>query len=73
MEINKKNSHFNEERPKGNCTRANEANKPVENGANTSAFVNQGAIKWGEIRKKWVGDQSQKPVKVPKDPILRYI
>ncbi|XP_073017586.1 uncharacterized protein [Primulina eburnea] len=72
MEIDTKISHFNEERPKGNCTRVNEPNTPVDIGAKTSVFINQGATKWEEIRKKWVGDQSQKPAKVPKDPILSW-
>lgn len=30
------------------------------------------AISWHESRRKWIGDLSQRPERVPKDPIIRY-
>lgn len=29
-------------------------------------------IAWHESRRKWVGDQSQRPDRMVKDPIIRY-
>ncbi|KAI4351484.1 hypothetical protein L6164_005850 [Bauhinia variegata] len=37
-----------------------------------STFVNHAAIAWHEDRRKWVGDKSKYPSKMPKDPIISW-
>lgn len=38
----------------------------------TSTFVNHAAIAWHEDRRKWVGDKSQHPPRIAKDPIISW-
>ncbi|XP_022742339.1 uncharacterized protein LOC111293719 isoform X2 [Durio zibethinus] len=34
-------------------------------------FVNHAEITWLEIRRQWVGDQTQKSKRMPQEPIMR--
>ncbi|KAF7811692.1 DUF4050 family protein [Senna tora] len=38
----------------------------------TSSFVNHAAIAWHEERRKWVGDKSQHPPRMAKEPIISW-
>lgn len=38
----------------------------------SDTFINHAAISWHENRKKWVGDQSKRSNRVPKDPIISW-
>ncbi|GKB27092.1 peptidase S10, serine carboxypeptidase, alpha/beta hydrolase fold protein [Tanacetum coccineum] len=49
-------------------SRNEEENNSVNDESSTPVFVNHGAIAWNEDRRWWLGDQSQKPQRVPKDP-----
>ncbi|XP_022892607.1 uncharacterized protein LOC111407398 [Olea europaea var. sylvestris] len=55
-----------------NPTPVNESKRPGENHMSTSVFVNHAAISWHESRRKWIGDLSQRPERVPKDPIISW-
>jgi len=39
---------------------------------NNSAFVNQAAIAWNDIRREWVGDRSKRTHRVPREPIISW-
>ncbi|XP_071734586.1 uncharacterized protein [Rutidosis leptorrhynchoides] len=47
-------------------------NSPGNNESSTPAFFNQGVIAWNEGRRRWIGDQSQKPQRLSKDPIISW-
>ncbi|GAV60742.1 DUF4050 domain-containing protein [Cephalotus follicularis] len=65
-------SHSNEQRPLECSTSANEGKEPTEKDKNTSLFVNHAAISWHENRRSWVGDVSQRPQRMAKDPIISW-
>ncbi|KAJ1694750.1 hypothetical protein LUZ63_011448 [Rhynchospora breviuscula] len=50
---------------------AKEATIAVESG-NGANFVNQAAIGWHDMRKKWVGDANQKTKRRPTEPIISW-
>ncbi|KAJ4972213.1 hypothetical protein NE237_005312 [Protea cynaroides] len=72
MANNGSNSHSHEEQSSGVYTFSSEEKKPMDEGVNTSTFVNQAAIAWHEKRKQWIGDQSQKSQRVAKDPVISW-
>uniref|UniRef100_A0A5B7AT18 Gag1-like clamp domain-containing protein n=1 Tax=Davidia involucrata TaxID=16924 RepID=A0A5B7AT18_DAVIN len=72
MEVNNGIPRSHEKRPLEGSTSANEATKPTENNASTSVFVNHAAIAWHEKRREWIGDQTQKLQRLPKDPIISW-
>lgn len=39
---------------------------------NVGDFVYAAEIAWHERRRQWVGDQSQKSKRIPREPIMRY-
>ncbi|GMI70531.1 hypothetical protein HRI_000722400 [Hibiscus trionum] len=68
MEANGSNHHFFENRP---ATCSNDAKKgqcPEK-----EVFVNHAEITWHEVRRLWVGDQSQKSKRMAREPIMRYM
>ncbi|XP_076957293.1 uncharacterized protein LOC143632751 isoform X1 [Bidens hawaiensis] len=73
MEVSNRSTRSIEKRPLENPTPRNEAKKnPEADESSTPVFINHGAIAWNEGRKRWVGDQSQKPQHLPKDPIISW-
>ncbi|KAF5770659.1 hypothetical protein HanXRQr2_Chr14g0661901 [Helianthus annuus] len=73
MGVNNKNTRFIEKQPLEGPVPRNEAKKkPEGNESSTPVFINHGAIAWNEGRRRWVGDQSQKPRRMPKDPIISW-
>ncbi|XP_059666036.1 uncharacterized protein LOC132311905 [Cornus florida] len=67
-----RNSHTNEKQPLDDLSSANEAKKSTETSVSASLFVNHAEIAWQESRRKWIGDQTQKSGRVPKDPIISW-
>ncbi|KAI3799685.1 hypothetical protein L1987_34984 [Smallanthus sonchifolius] len=73
MEVNNRSTRSIEKRPLEVPTPRTEAKKnPETDDSNTPVFINHGAIAWNEGRSQWVGDQSQKLLRMPKDPILSW-
>ncbi|KAK9061287.1 hypothetical protein SSX86_018467 [Deinandra increscens subsp. villosa] len=73
MEVNPRSTRSVEKQSLEVPTPRNEAKKnPETNGSNTTVFINHGAIAWNEGRRRWVADQSQKPRRMPKDPIISW-
>lgn len=69
MEVNNCSSISVEKQPLEVPTSRNEAEKNLENDESTTpVFINHGAIAWNEDRRRWIGDQSQKSQRMPKDP-----
>ncbi|XP_058204570.1 uncharacterized protein LOC131318671 isoform X2 [Rhododendron vialii] len=50
----------------------NDVNKSTADIATSSVFVNHAEIAWQLNRRKWIGDQSQKFKRMPKDPIISW-
>ncbi|KAL4576494.1 hypothetical protein LXL04_012589 [Taraxacum kok-saghyz] len=42
------------------------------NESSTPVFINHAAIAWNEGRRQWIGDQSQKSQRMPKDPVISW-
>ncbi|XP_073305325.1 uncharacterized protein [Primulina huaijiensis] len=72
MEVGTITSHSSEKRPLANSTPASQPKMPAEKNTNSSVFVNHAAIAWDENRRKWTGNLSQKPKRIPKDPIISW-
>ncbi|KAL6958744.1 hypothetical protein U1Q18_052668 [Sarracenia purpurea var. burkii] len=53
-------------------TSNNEVNESKDNIASSSTFVNHAAIAWQQNRREWLGDQSQRLKRTPKDPIISW-
>ncbi|KAG5557620.1 hypothetical protein RHGRI_007765 [Rhododendron griersonianum] len=51
----------------------NDVNKSTADIATSSVFVSHAEIAWQQNRRQWIGDQSKKFKRMPKDPIIRYI
>ncbi|XWS43551.1 hypothetical protein CRYUN_Cryun16bG0113800 [Craigia yunnanensis] len=68
METNGSNRHSCENHP---STGSNNANK--EQSTEKEVFVIRAEIAWHEIRRQWVGGQSQKSKRMPPEPIMRYM
>ncbi|KAJ6835068.1 uncharacterized protein M6B38_123855 [Iris pallida] len=49
-----------------------EENKSVEENVKNNSFVNHAAIAWNQRRKEWVGDQSKRPHRVSREPIISW-
>ncbi|KAI3520162.1 hypothetical protein L1887_09407 [Cichorium endivia] len=73
MEVNNRSSRSIEKRSIEVSTPRNEAKKnPENNESSTPVFINHAAIAWNEGRRQWIGDQSQKSSKMPKDPVISW-
>ncbi|KAI7749864.1 hypothetical protein M8C21_027529 [Ambrosia artemisiifolia] len=73
MEVNNRSTRSTEKRSLEIPVPRNEAKKnPETSESSTTVFINHGAIAWNEGRRRWVGDQSQKPGRMPKDPIISW-
>lgn len=72
MEVGTITSRSSEKRPLANSTPASQPKMPAEKNMNLSVFVNQAAIAWEENRRKWTGNLSHKPKRIPKDPIISW-
>lgn len=72
MEVNARSSHSNEKKSVDYSASANERNMSMEKNVDTSVFVNHGELAWHENRRKWVGDPSQRPQRMDKDPIISW-
>ncbi|XP_043707335.1 uncharacterized protein LOC122656761 isoform X2 [Telopea speciosissima] len=72
MANNVSNSHSHGEQSSEVHTFSNDEKKPMDEGVNTSIFVNQAAIIWHENRRQWIGDESQKSPRVAKDPVISW-
>ncbi|KAK2634086.1 hypothetical protein Ddye_028878 [Dipteronia dyeriana] len=72
MEITAVSSRFNEKRSIDCSTPAKEENLPTGKKGSASVFINHAEIDWHENRKKWIGDESQRPERMDKDPILSW-
>ncbi|XP_022767279.1 uncharacterized protein LOC111311814 [Durio zibethinus] len=66
METNGSIHHSPENHP-SMCS--NNANK--DQSTEKEVFVNHAEIIWHEIRRQWIGDQSQKSKRTPQEPIVR--
>ncbi|XP_021289241.1 uncharacterized protein LOC110420302 [Herrania umbratica] len=67
METNGSNRCSHENQPP---TGSNNANK--DQSTEKEVFVNHAEISWHEIRRQWVGDQSQKSKRMPREPIMSW-
>ncbi|XP_020096275.1 uncharacterized protein LOC109715589 isoform X1 [Ananas comosus] len=65
-------SHSFEAHISSGPTCANENIKISEENGNSSLFVNQAVVAWNEMRKEWIGDQSRKPRRAPREPIISW-
>ncbi|XP_010243248.1 PREDICTED: uncharacterized protein LOC104587366 isoform X2 [Nelumbo nucifera] len=72
MEKSVSNSQPHEKKPPVGSTSANGEKKPMEKDVNAPAFINQAAITWHQRRTEWIGDQSKKSQRVPKDPVISW-
>ncbi|KAI5648585.1 hypothetical protein M9H77_34590 [Catharanthus roseus] len=74
MQVSVGSVHSHEKQPFQGIAPANEAKKPkpVEKSAKTTVFVNHAANAWHESRKQWIGDLSQRPKRIEKDPIISW-
>ncbi|XP_052200545.1 uncharacterized protein LOC127806957 [Diospyros lotus] len=71
MEGNAVNSLSNEKQHLESCTSEKEVKKPTDNNA-TTVFVNHAAIAWQQNRREWIGSQSRRSRRMPKDPIISW-
>ncbi|KAJ7975018.1 Zinc finger protein [Quillaja saponaria] len=72
MEVNSVKSHSNGKKNLKHSRSANEGKKNAQKDSVIPVFVNHAAIAWHESRKKWVGDKSQRPPRISKDPIISW-
>ncbi|XP_077221744.1 uncharacterized protein LOC143855500 isoform X1 [Tasmannia lanceolata] len=72
MESNVVNSNSHETNPSAGSTLVREEIQLTEKSVNISPFINQAAISWNERRKEWVGDQSQKSHKMPREQVISW-
>ncbi|XP_058084186.1 uncharacterized protein LOC131231868 isoform X2 [Magnolia sinica] len=72
MENSVGNSHSHETHQLIGSAVVNEETKMIEKNVNNCPFVNQAAIAWNERRRLWVGDQSQKSHKMPREPVISW-
>ncbi|KAJ4834646.1 hypothetical protein Tsubulata_020214 [Turnera subulata] len=72
MEVSNGSSRSNGKPSSESSTSTNGVHKAPAKDVSDSVFVNRAAIAWNEIRKKWIGDQSQQPQKIPKDQIISW-
>lgn len=72
MDVNARSSQSNEKKSIDYSASTNERNMSMEKNADTSVFVNHAELAWHENRRKWVGDQSQRPQRMDKDPIISW-
>ncbi|KAL0927194.1 hypothetical protein M5K25_001357 [Dendrobium thyrsiflorum] len=54
------------------CPLPNEANKLAEENLSSDSFVNHAAISWVAERREWVGDQTRKLCRSPREPIISW-
>ncbi|KAG5557619.1 hypothetical protein RHGRI_007765 [Rhododendron griersonianum] len=50
----------------------NDVNKSTADIATSSVFVSHAEIAWQQNRRQWIGDQSKKFKRMPKDPIISW-
>ncbi|GMI71197.1 hypothetical protein like AT5G03440 [Hibiscus trionum] len=67
MEANGSNHHSCENQP---ATCSNDAKKGQS--PEKEVFVNHAEITWHDVRRQWVGDQSQKSKRMPREPIMSW-
>ncbi|KAK9985586.1 hypothetical protein SO802_030537 [Lithocarpus litseifolius] len=67
METNGSSSNSNESQPSGGSNNSS-TEKPNEK----EIFVNHAEIAWHEKRREWVGDQSQRSRRTPREPIMSW-
>ncbi|OMO73654.1 hypothetical protein COLO4_26942 [Corchorus olitorius] len=67
MEINGSKQYAHGNQP---STDSNNANKVQS--TEKEVFVNHAEITWHEIRRQWVGDQSQKSKRMAREPIMSW-
>ncbi|KAJ9695342.1 hypothetical protein PVL29_010699 [Vitis rotundifolia] len=72
MEINGGNPCSNEKLPSEGSKNVNEESNSIEKEVSDSVFINHAEIAWHQRRKEWVGDQSQKPKRVHKEPVMSW-
>ncbi|KAI9157196.1 hypothetical protein LWI28_018277 [Acer negundo] len=72
MELSAVSSRFNENRSIDCSTPAKEENLPTGKNGSASVFINHAEIAWHENRRKWIGDESQRPERMDKDPIISW-
>ncbi|GLT56686.1 hypothetical protein SLA2020_297120 [Shorea laevis] len=47
-------------------------NASEEQSTSNEVFVNHAEISWHEMRRQWVGDQSKRPKRMPREPIMSW-
>ncbi|RRT73192.1 hypothetical protein B296_00024181 [Ensete ventricosum] len=72
MENDVSNSHSLAMNNSSFPTVINDGAKLMEQNANNIPFINQGAIAWNRMRKEWVGDQSKRPHRAPREPTISW-
>ncbi|XAR52330.1 hypothetical protein NMG60_11020326 [Bertholletia excelsa] len=72
MEGNTGNSLSKEKCPLEGPTSDSETKRSAENNASTSIFINHAATTWQKNRREWIGDQSRRMKRMPKDPIISW-
>ncbi|CAA6666566.1 unnamed protein product [Spirodela intermedia] len=50
----------------------NEQEKHGDDNVSCVSFINHAEIAWHERRKEWVGDQSKKPHRMTKEPVISW-
>ncbi|GMH13302.1 hypothetical protein Nepgr_015143 [Nepenthes gracilis] len=71
-EVDIKSSHTTEEQSFECYSSADEEKRPTPEDVHPSCFVNDAAIAWHENRREWVGDQSQRSKRVPRDSVISW-
>ncbi|KAM1441577.1 hypothetical protein ACFXTO_009673 [Malus domestica] len=67
METNGSNSNSNENQP-SDASNIVRREKLTEK----EVFINHAEVAWQERRREWVGDQSQKSQRAPREPIMSW-
>ncbi|GLT89821.1 hypothetical protein SLE2022_077870 [Rubroshorea leprosula] len=67
MESNGKNPNSHENLP----TRGSN-NSSKEQSTTKEVFINHAEISWHEMRRQWVGDQSRRSKRIPREPIMSW-
>lgn len=54
------------------CPLPNDTNKVAAENVSSGSFVNHAAIAWVAERRAWVGDQTRKLCRAPREPIISW-
>ncbi|KAK9289706.1 hypothetical protein L1049_007865 [Liquidambar formosana] len=67
----KGSNHSHDNQPSEDSKTICEGKKSLDD-VRDSVFVNHAEIAWHQSRREWVGDRSQKPKRMPREPIMSW-